>query len=85
MLVSQPIWDLKMFIVEEATFVGTPTFWVIIVSAVVAVLVVVILIVALVNMKKRNDEIVAAVTRLDDNENSSKTFNISNGIENSLG
>ena len=57
--------SFKILLVEEATFVGTPTFWVIIVSAVAALVVVIILIVALVNMKQRNDEIVAAVTRLD--------------------
>ena len=67
---------LILIVVEEATFVGTPTFWVIIASAVAAIIVVIVLIVALINMKKRNDEIVAAVTRLDEADNSTKTFNI---------
>jgi anti-sigma-K factor RskA len=75
------IFCFKILSVEEATFVGTPTFWVIIVSAVAALVVVIILIVALVNMKQRNDEIVAAVTRLDNQDMTVKPFGIQDGVD----
>lgn len=50
---------------DEATFVGTTTFWIIIAAAFLAVLIVAFLIVALIKMKQRNDEIVSKVVTLE--------------------
>lgn len=60
----------KSYKVKEASFIGSVPFWIIILCSSMATAIIITLICRLKQLKNQNDEIVAKVTRLDQDSSS---------------